>query len=115
MTEPTAVTADTCPRCGMIALHNTVYTNEQYYCVNGHKWRASGAPVSDDPINPPHYQQGEVEAIDGIRSALGAGFSAYLRGNILKYIWRLEHKGGLEDARKAAWYCQRLVEVLSAG
>ena len=42
-----------------------------------------------DLVNkPPHYNNGEVEAIDAIKSALGDGFEFYLQGNIIKYVWR---------------------------
>ena len=60
--------------------------------------------------NPAHYNQGAVECIDAIESALGAeGFRAYCRGNAMKYVWRSEHKGGDESLRKAIWYLDRLV------
>lgn len=102
MAEPTT---NTCPRCGS-RVH--LMDDGSISCVNGHN-----IPSSSDPVNhPPHYCAGEVECITAIKSALGAGFAAYCRGNALKYLWRLEHKGGLEDAQKAAWYCQRLVEAL---
>lgn len=67
--------------------------------------------VAPDPVNnPPHYNQGAVECIDAIESALGpAGFRAYCKGNALKYIWREEHKGGTESIEKAIWYLDRLV------
>ena len=112
MTEPAA---DTCPRCGLVALKSiTPLSGVAYHvCPIGHTWTIGGP--SPDPIDhPPHYTAGEVECIDAIAAALGPGFAAFCRGNIIKYIWRLKHKGGLEDARKAAWYCQRLVDVLGA-
>lgn len=64
--------------------------------------------------SPPHYQ-GKVECFDAIRSALGDGVVPYLRGQIMKYTWRMGSKGpALEDARKASWYMARLVEELEA-
>ena len=73
--------------------------------------RAQILAENADPVNnPPHYNQGAVECIDAIESALGpAGFRAYCKGNALKYIWREEHKGGTESLRKAIWYLDRLV------
>ena len=67
-----------------------------------------------DAINPSHYRQGNVECIDAICDALGdEQFKGYLRGNVLKYLWRLEHKGSpLENARKGAWYLDRLINEL---
>lgn len=65
-----------------------------------------------DAINPPHYQQGNVQAIEAIEAALGEEqFKGYLRGNVLKYIWRTELKGlPLEQLKKADWYLQKLIE-----
>ena len=66
-----------------------------------------------DMVNsPPHYNQGDIEAIDAIEAALGhEGFKAYCRGNILKYSWRAEHKNGLQDMEKARWYLERLIQT----
>ena len=63
---------------------------------------------SSDPINPGHYKQGGVECIEAIKAALGDGFPDYLRGNVMKYLWRYKEKGGVEDLRKSAWYLDRL-------
>jgi len=68
--------------------------------------------VQKDFINkPPHYNKGEVETIDAIASALGDGFKYYLQGNIIKYVWRYEHKNGVEDLEKAEWYLKRLIRM----
>jgi hypothetical protein len=67
--------------------------------------------TSADMINhPPHYTQGGVECIDAIEAALGIdGFRAFLRGQVIKYLWRAGLKGGAaEDLAKAAWYLNRL-------
>jgi hypothetical protein len=66
-----------------------------------------------DLVNdPPHYKQGAIEAIDAIQAALTTDeFRGYLKGNVLKYVWREKHKGGAESVRKAAWYLQRLAEL----
>lgn len=69
-----------------------------------------------DPVDhPSHYTQGAVECIDAIEAALGEeGFIAFLRGQIMKYTWRLGLKGAAEeDAGKIAWYADRLEHVLA--
>lgn len=67
----------------------------------------------DDMVNhPPHYNQGGIETIEAIKAALGDGFPAYLTGNILKYMWRYNHKNGLEDVKKAQFYLNRLVQEM---
>ena len=67
-----------------------------------------------DMVNkPPHYNNGDIETIDAIQSALGDGFEFYLQGNILKYIWRYRHKNNLEDLKKAQWYLNKLINIKS--
>lgn len=71
--------------------------------------------TGDDPINhPSHYTQGGIECLDAIESALGRdGFRAFLRGQIIKYTWRMELKGfPPADAAKAKFYTDKLVSVL---
>ena len=79
------------------------------------KLSAAPAPQPDLVNHPPHYQGNGVECIAAIESALGPeGFIAFLRGQVIKYLWRLEHKGNrLQDAQKAKWYQDKLVEVLT--
>ena len=67
-----------------------------------------------NPISPSHYQQGEVECIDAIRSALSKEeFEGYCRGAILKYCWRFRHKGGAEDLEKAKVYMDWLLSSVN--
>ena len=70
-------------------------------------------PNPDDMVNnPPHYNTGNVECIDAIEAAMsGPAFEGYLKGNVLKYIWRYEKKGGTQDLEKAKWYLVKLLEV----
>lgn len=65
-----------------------------------------------DKINPEHYKQGKIECIEAIESATEhlTGNDAYLVGNVIKYIWRYQHKNGVEDLRKAKWYLERLIK-----
>ena len=69
-----------------------------------------------DQVNhPSHYTQGPVECIDAIASALGHdAFVDFLRGQVIKYMWRLGHKGDArQDAEKGTWYASRLVAELA--
>ena len=56
---------------------------------------------NDNVNRPKHYRKGSVECIDAIKSATGDGYQFYLQGNIIKYMWRFNHKNGLEDLQKA--------------
>ena len=66
----------------------------------------------DNVNHPPHYNQGGIECLEAIKAALGDGFVAYLRGNVIKYLWRCEHKGGIEDLKKAAFYLDRAIKEM---
>lgn len=64
-----------------------------------------------DNINPKHYQQGPIECIDAIESATinKVGLDAVCTANVIKYLWRCENKGGIEDMEKALWYIERMI------
>lgn len=66
-----------------------------------------------DNINPSHYKQGKVECIDAIESATinKKGLDAVCTANIIKYIWRCEEKGGVEDMKKALWYLEKMISA----
>jgi len=63
-----------------------------------------------DMVNsPPHYNDGGIECIDAIEASMSQeAFRGYLKGNMLKYLWRYENKGGKEDLDKANWYLTKL-------
>ena len=67
--------------------------------------------MNDAVNNPSHYTQGSVECIEAIEAALTPEeFRGYLKGNVIKYIWRCNlKKNCLEDLEKALWYLKRLV------
>lgn len=71
--------------------------------------------VEDDAVNhPSHYCQGGIECIDCIKAALTGldGIEAFCTGNAIKYLFRWKHKNGVQDVRKAIWYCERLLKEL---
>ena len=76
----------------------------------------SDEPTVDVINAPPHYNQGGIECIDAIQAALSPEeFRGFLRANVMKYIWRMNHKGGMEDVRKAEWYLKRLNREMIRG
>jgi hypothetical protein len=67
--------------------------------------------------HPPHYGSDTlsgIECIDAIEAASTRDeFTGFLKGQVLKYAWRFGRKGrAVEDAKKAAWYLDRLVKHL---
>jgi len=64
----------------------------------------------DNVDRPIHYAAGTIECIDAIEAQLSAEeFRGYLKGNIIKYLWREKHKGGMESLKKAKWYLNKLL------
>ena len=59
--------------------------------------------------NPDHYNASSLEVIDAIK---GLGFAeGFCIGNIIKYVCRNKHKGGVEDLKKAKWYLEYLISM----
>ena len=64
------------------------------------------APAQDLVNKPKHYTS-HPSGLECIQVTEHMNFNL---GNAIKYIWRVDHKGGIEDLRKAAWYLQREIE-----
>jgi hypothetical protein len=69
-----------------------------------------------DPVNKPaHYTKGGIEALDAIEASMSEeAFCGFLKGNVMKYLWRYRDKGGLQDLNKALYYLNRLIKVEEA-
>ena len=79
--------------------------------------KAESAQKPEDAVNHPnHYTHGGIECIDIISNMTAdkAGIEAFCVGNVVKYLYRYQQKGGAEDVKKAGWYLNKLVEVLKA-
>ena len=68
--------------------------------------------------HPSHYTAGSIETIDAIEAMVGqkgwSPLTGYRLGNVLKYLWRHVHKGGVESLKKARWYLDREIEQQEA-
>ena len=70
----------------------------------------------DNVNQPPHYNTGDIECIQAIQASMTTRqFQGYLKGNVLKYMWRYEYKNQQEDLAKAQWYLNRLMETYENG
>lgn len=77
--------------------------------------KESDVKISDMVNHPPHYTKGGIECLDAIRASMTDDeYKGYLKGNIIKYLWRYEWKNGLEDLKKAQFYQNRLIEIVQA-
>lgn len=76
-------------------------------------------PEEKDQVNhPAHYNASKIEVIEILDSVLTSQpdlspYQGYLLGNVIKYLSRLTLKENpLQDANKAKWYLERLIEGL---
>jgi len=66
-----------------------------------------------DMVNqPPHYNRKNIEAICAIEASMEPEeFCGYLKGNILKYLWRYSYKGHpVQDLEKSEFYLNLLIK-----
>lgn len=70
-------------------------------------------PAPDLVNQPPHYTVGGIETIAYIKAKLTPEeFRGYLKGNVLKYASRANHKNNpTQDIDKMVWYAHALQEA----
>lgn len=64
--------------------------------------------MTDSVNHPAHYNQ-NVSGVECIEVVEHMSFNV---GNAMKYLWRHQHKNGIEDLRKAIWYVEREIRRL---
>lgn len=70
--------------------------------------------MNDNINHPEHYTSGSVECIVAIKASMSSEeFQGYLKGNIMKYLWRYEKKNGIEDLKKAQVYLDWMINGLN--
>ena len=57
-----------------------------------------------DIVNKPKHYNSHPSGVECITVTEHMNFNI---GNAVKYLWRTDHKNGLEDLKKAAWYINR--------
>lgn len=60
-----------------------------------------------DPVSKPAHYNSHPSGVECIQITEHMDF---LLGNAMKYIWRADLKGGIEDLKKAEWYIKREIE-----
>lgn len=61
----------------------------------------------NDPVNHPVHYVSHPSGVECIEITEHMGFCL---GNAVKYIWRSDLKGGIEDLEKAKWYIEREID-----
>jgi hypothetical protein len=70
--------------------------------------------TKDDLVNhAAHYNDGGIECIDAIEASMTPiEYAGFLKGQVLKYVWRYRLKGKpSEDLKKARYYLDRLIQI----
>jgi len=60
-----------------------------------------------DPVNTPMHYNKHPSGIECIQITEHMNFCL---GNVMKYVWRADLKGGVQDLHKAMWYLQREID-----
>lgn len=71
--------------------------------------------IESDPVNhADHYNAGDIECIDAIEASMSPiEYAGFLKGQVIKYLWRYRHKGkAVQDLKKAEYYHARLIAVV---
>ena len=94
--------------CGSCCYYGTVDCKD---CVSGSKFDGEVSAV--DMVNrPPHYTHGKYECIDVMVDTFGKeAVQHFCLLNAFKYVWRSEHKNGIEDVKKAWWYLDKYLQL----
>lgn len=111
---------DKCTACGEpLVLINDFSSADRSgnYCRIGFALHQSEkAAIQSDAVNhPQHYTTGSIECIDAIEASMTKEeFQGYLKGCIVKYVWRYRHKNNpQQDLEKMLWYGNRLRATLT--
>ena len=59
-----------------------------------------------DPVHQPSHYQSHPSGVECIQITEHMDF---LLGNVIKYVWRADHKNGVQDLEKARWYLDRAI------
>ncbi len=72
----------------------------------------------DNVTHPAHYTSGGIEAKDALKASMSGSelspMASYWRGCAFKYLWRFEHKNGVDDLRKCRQCIDFLIEEVGA-
>ena len=99
-----------CPTCFYNGVNAEVIGTggAHLYCLKCHiMWEPNAVVETHDPVDHPRHYTQHPSGIECIQITEHMNFNL---GNAVKYIWRADLKGGIEDLKKAAWYVEREIE-----
>ena len=72
--------------------------------------------MADMVNHPAHYETGKFECIEVMEETQGtASVMDFCICNAFKYLYRHNHKNGVEDIKKARWYLDKYIELAERG
>lgn len=86
-----------------------------YFFTSDELELTSTVPYSIPSVeHPSHYESGSIACWDAIQASMTKeAFLGYLKGNVMKYLWRYEKKvAPKEDLEKAKVYLEKLIKEL---
>lgn len=81
-------------------------------------FRKDTTEIQDNINHPKHYTSSEATCSrcgNGIECIDVTRYMGFNLGNVVKYLWRWEEKGGLECLKKAQWYLNDEIARREAG
>ena len=68
----------------------------------------------DEVNKASHYNQGGIECIKAIESSMSPEeYRGFLKGQVIKYVWRYRHKGTpSKDLKKARYYLDDMIRIM---
>jgi hypothetical protein len=81
--------------------------------MTGYDARESVDHKNKSAVDHPSHYQSTIECIDAIASSMSdEALLGFIKGNVIKYVWREGSKNGLEDLQKARWYLDWYIKRL---
>lgn len=74
-----------------------------------HPMQGLSSERDNDPVNHPSHYNSHPSGVEAITITEHMNFNI---GNAMKYLWRTEHKDGIQDIKKAVWYLNREIDRL---
>ena len=88
--------------------------DEHYRILFGENDTPENVEPNDDVNKAEHYNKGGIECIKAIEASMSPEeYRGFLKGQVVKYVWRYQHKGTpLKDLKKARYYLDDLIRVV---
>lgn len=83
--------------------------NTEWHCMSCDTMNAVPRDFIDksDNVNHPKHYLSHPSGVECIQITKHYNFCI---GNVIKYVWRCDHKNGLEDLKKARWYLDQEIK-----